>query len=111
MIRYYKLFDLINRKEMKKTDLLQIMSSKTLAKLSKGEYINGKTIDEICLFLKCQPNDIMEVFEEIDTGTEKIKIKPELIDIAEETKMNTLQKMHEDYEKTKKEMEKRESQN
>ena len=63
MIKYYKLFDLLNRKGKKKTDLLEIMSSKTLAKLSKGENVNTEIIDKICLFLCCQPNDIMEVFE------------------------------------------------
>lgn len=60
MIRFYRLFDLLNRKGMKKTDLLQIMSSPTLAKLSKGEVVKLDVIDRICEFLKCQPSDIME---------------------------------------------------
>ena len=60
MIKYYKLFDLLNRKGMKKTDLLQVVSSGTLAKLSKGENIQTEVIDKICLFLECQPGDIME---------------------------------------------------
>lgn len=60
MIKYYKLFDLLNRKEMKKTDLLKIISSPTLAKLSKGETIKTDIIDRICIFLDCQPGDIME---------------------------------------------------
>jgi Predicted transcriptional regulator len=60
MIRYYKLFDLINRKNMKKTDLLEIISSPTLAKLSKGEIITTEVIEKICNFLNCQPGDIME---------------------------------------------------
>lgn len=64
-IRYYKLFDLLNRKHMKKTDLLEIMSSRTLAKLSKGEYVNLEVIDKICAFLNCQPYDIMEHVETI----------------------------------------------
>ena len=59
-IEYYKLFDLLNRKGMKKSDLRAIMSSATIAKLSKGEYISGEAIDKICSFLKCQPGDIME---------------------------------------------------
>ena len=61
MIRYYKLFDLLNRRGMKKSDLRNILSSSTVAKLSKGDYISGEAIDKICLFLKCQPGDIMEV--------------------------------------------------
>lgn len=60
MIKYYKLFDLLNRRGMKKSDLLAMTSSKTIAKLSKGENINTNIIDKICDFLNCQPGDIME---------------------------------------------------
>lgn len=59
-IKYYKLFDLISRKGMKKTDLLKIISSPTLAKLSKGEIVTTEIIQKICDFLDCQPGDIME---------------------------------------------------
>jgi len=59
-IKYYKLFDLLARKEMKKTDLLEIISAPTLAKLSKGEIITTEVIQKICDFLNCQPGDIME---------------------------------------------------
>lgn len=59
-IKYYKLFDLLNRKGMKKTDLLEIISSPTLAKLSKSEIITTEVIQKICDFLECQPGDIME---------------------------------------------------
>ncbi|MBQ8813453.1 MAG: helix-turn-helix transcriptional regulator [Lachnospiraceae bacterium] len=60
-IRYYKLFDLLNRRGMKKSDLRSILSPKTVAKLSKGEYISGEAIEKICVFLGCQPGDIMEI--------------------------------------------------
>lgn len=60
MIKYYKLFDLLTRRDMKKTDLLEIISSPTLAKLSKGESITTEVIQKICDFLECQPGDIME---------------------------------------------------
>lgn len=63
MVKYYKLFDLLNRKGIKKTDLREILSSKTIAKLSKGEYLSGKVIEKICLYLECQPGDIMEVVD------------------------------------------------
>ena len=59
-IYYYKLFDLLNRKGMKKSDLRKIISSATVAKLSKGEYISGEAIEKICKYLNCQPGDIME---------------------------------------------------
>lgn len=65
MIRYYKLFDLLNRRNIKRTKLLKIMSSGTLAKLGKGEIIKTDIIDKICDFLKCQPEDIMEHIEDI----------------------------------------------
>lgn len=61
MIRYYRLFDLLARRDMKKTDLLSVISAPTLAKLSKGANIQTDNIDKICLFLGCQPEDIMEV--------------------------------------------------
>lgn len=63
MVRYYKLFDLLNRMGMKKTDLKEILSSRTIAKLSKGEYLSGEAIEKICIFLNCQPGDIMEILE------------------------------------------------
>lgn len=63
MIRYYKLFDLLNRKGMKKTDLLDTISPPTLAKLSKGEVVKTDIIEKICKRLNCQPGDIMEVIE------------------------------------------------
>lgn len=72
-IRYYKLFDLLNRRGMKKSDLRSVISSATVAKLSKGEYISGEAIDKICAYLQCQPGDIMEYVEvatEIPTGKE-----------------------------------------
>lgn len=61
-MKYYKLFDLLTRKGMKKTDLLnnKIISSPTLAKLSKGETVTTEVLSNICEYLNCQPEDIME---------------------------------------------------
>lgn len=64
MIKYNKLFALLAIKGMKKTDLLIIISAPTLAKLSKGETIKMDIVEKICLFLNCQPGDIMEVIAE-----------------------------------------------
>lgn len=64
MIYYFKLFDMLNRRGMKKTDLLKIISSPTLAKLSKGEVVKTDIIDRICLFMNCQPGDIMECIQD-----------------------------------------------
>lgn len=63
-IKYYKLFDLLMRRGMKKTDLLEVISSPTLAKLSKGESITTDVLGKICDFLECQPGDIIEYISE-----------------------------------------------
>ena len=67
---------MLNRKGMNKSDLLEILSSKTIAKLSKGENINASVISKICEFLECQPSDIMEyVFDAVDNYTgEEVEI-------------------------------------
>ena len=61
-IRYYKLFDTLQRRNMKKTDLLRVagISSPTLAKLTKGEVVTTEIIEKICKALDVQPGDIME---------------------------------------------------
>lgn len=61
-IRYYKLFDMLNRRGMKKTDLLTLahISPPTLAKLAKGETVTTEIIERLCNALDCQPGDIME---------------------------------------------------
>jgi len=64
MMKFYKLFDLLNRRGMKKTDLLSVISSVTLAKLGKGESITTDVLCKICDFLDCQPGDIMEYEKE-----------------------------------------------
>lgn len=60
MMKYYKLFDLLTRRGMKKTDLLSVISAPTLARLSKGESTTTDILCRICIFLDCQPGDIME---------------------------------------------------
>lgn len=65
-IKYYKLFDLLNRKGMKKTDLIKTagITSTTLARLSKNQTVNIEIIDRICCSLHCQPGDLLEYIEE-----------------------------------------------
>lgn len=63
MIRYNKLFALLAMRGMKKTDLLEVITSPTLAKLSKGSVLQTDSLEKICNFLKCQPGDIMEIIE------------------------------------------------
>lgn len=90
-IKYYRLFDLLKEKNMKKTDLLEIMSSSTLAKLQKGDIVKTDTIQKICVFLNCQPADIMESYmeEEIfNPKTGKSQIVEKLTGIEEMEKFN-----------------------
>lgn len=65
-IRYYKLFDLLQRRGLKKTDLLDLagISSPTLAKLSKGGSVTTEVVERICDALGCQPADIMEFIKD-----------------------------------------------
>jgi len=61
-MKYYKLFDLLNRKNITKTkrriDLG--MSTKTLAKISAHEPLSMEIIEKICAYLDVQPGEIME---------------------------------------------------
>lgn len=62
MLNYTKLWLLLESRGMKKTDLTKnkVISTATLAKLSKNETITSDTIEKLCGFLECQPSDIME---------------------------------------------------
>lgn len=63
MIAYFRLWDMLNRKGIKKTELLDTVSSPTLAKLGKNEYVSTETIEKLCRRLSCQPCDIMEFID------------------------------------------------
>ena len=63
-MKYYKLFIMLDKKGMKRTDLLKVVSSVTLAKLGKGESVTTDILCKICDFLNCQPGDIMEYIPE-----------------------------------------------
>ena len=62
MIAYYKLLDILNKRNISKLELMEMakISRGTLAKLSKNESVSISTIDSICTVLECQPGDIME---------------------------------------------------
>lgn len=48
----------------------KLISEATLTKIRKGENINTTTLNSLCIMLRCQPGDILEV---IPTDEEKIK--------------------------------------
>ena len=63
MISYKPLFRLLLERDMTKTQLREAagFSSATLAKMSKGEYISLETIENICKYLDCKIEDIIEI--------------------------------------------------
>lgn len=65
-MKYYKLFDLLNRRNITKTKMrIDLgMSTKTLAKISVHEPLSMEIIEKICAYLDVQPGDIMEYVEE-----------------------------------------------
>ena len=76
MLNYTKLWLLLEKRGLQKTDLTKqkIISSVTLAKLGKNETISSDTIEKICSFLNCQPGDIMEYIseEQIQMATKQL---------------------------------------
>ena len=62
-VSYRKLWMKIAEKEMKRTDLKDEIgiSSNTLAKLGKNEYISLEIIERICRGLDCDIGDIVEI--------------------------------------------------
>lgn len=79
MIRYYKLFDMLQRKDMKLSDLRPYIASTSLTKLKKGAIVQTDVINKICWLLKCQPTDIMEY---VDVPNEQIFSVPEKMRMA-----------------------------
>ena len=65
-ISYNGLFSLLKSKGITKTALKDMLgiSSRTLSKLSKGEYISLKLIEDICAKLGCTPGDILSFVPE-----------------------------------------------
>lgn len=63
-VTYTKLWKLLLDKKMKRTDLKYIagISSSTLAKLGKDEYVSMESLDRICRALNC---DIAEIFSSV----------------------------------------------
>ena len=63
MISYKPLFRLLLERDMTKTQLREAVgfSPATLAKMSKGEYVSLETIENICKYLNCRVEDVIEI--------------------------------------------------
>jgi len=63
MISYDRLWKTLIDRHMKKTELRDRIgiSNATLAKLGKGEPVNLKIIENICIDLQCGIEDVVEI--------------------------------------------------
>lgn len=61
-VSYINLWKLLLDKKLKRVDLKSIagISSSTLAKLGKDEYVSMESLDRICKALDCRIEDVME---------------------------------------------------
>ena len=64
-VSYIKLWKLLLDKVMKRVELKETagISSSTLAKLGKNEFVSMESMAKICLALHCDIGDVMEIFE------------------------------------------------
>lgn len=62
-ISYKPLFKLLIDKEIKKTKMSEAIgiSTSTLSKLNRDQYVSLEVLVRICTYLKCQISDICEV--------------------------------------------------
>ena len=68
MITYYRLWDKLNRSGKKQKDLKEILSPATINKLRKNEVVTTETINKLCIFLECNPEDVLEFQPEDKDG-------------------------------------------
>lgn len=61
-VSYNKLWKMLIDKGMKRTELRDAvdMSTNTLARLGKNDYISLEVLDRICTYLQCDIGDVME---------------------------------------------------
>ncbi|GAA0082987.1 helix-turn-helix domain-containing protein [Clostridium sp. CTA-6] len=62
MISYKPLFRLLLERDMSKTQLREAVgfSTATLAKMSKNEYVSMETLENICVYLNCNIESVIE---------------------------------------------------
>lgn len=67
-LSYKKLWKLLIDRDMKKKDLAEKaeVSSASIAKLGRNENVNTDILLRICIALKCDISEIMEVVEDQD---------------------------------------------
>lgn len=65
-VTYKKLWKLLIDKDMKKKDLQSLagISAASITKLGKNENVNMDIIEKICIALKCDVSEIVEITED-----------------------------------------------
>lgn len=65
MVSYNPLWKLLIDKKMKKLDLCDEVgiSTSTLAKMGKNEYVALQILDKICCSLKCNIEDVISIID------------------------------------------------
>ncbi len=65
-LSYKRLWKLLIDRDLKKKDLQAManISSASITKLAKNENVTTETIERICIALKCDVSDIMEMTNE-----------------------------------------------
>lgn len=65
-VTYKKLWKLLIDKDMKKKDLQSLagISAASITKLGKNENVNMDIIEKICIAMKCDVSDILEITNE-----------------------------------------------
>lgn len=65
-VTYKKLWKLLIDKDMKKKDLQSLagISAASITKLGKNENVNMDIIEKICIALKCDVSDVLEITED-----------------------------------------------
>ncbi|ACV62979.1 putative transcriptional regulator, XRE family [Desulfofarcimen acetoxidans DSM 771] len=72
-ITYSPLFAILHEKKLKRQDIQEALklSSTTVAKLGKDEYLSLKVIDDICTYLNCEIYDVVKHLKEEATANAK----------------------------------------
>lgn len=67
-ISYKKLWKLLIDRDLKKKDLQMMsgISAASITKMGRNENVNTEIIEKICLALKCDVSDVMEITENTD---------------------------------------------
>ena len=67
-VQYNRLWKLLIDKKMKKSALTELadVSSSTIAKLNRDEYVSLEVFERICRALRCDIGDVVELTEELE---------------------------------------------